>query len=148
MEDENGRNYYDLSNDSALRIKKDFPDIKLIFSLRNPVARSYSLHSRAVWGGWEDKDFETAIQEELNGIRTPENNRRCYLIRSLYHESLSHFYNLFPAEQIKIIIFEEWTKETVSTVQELEEFLGAPLQTLNQNDIEVKNQGRSLKKDS
>ncbi|MCX6199784.1 MAG: sulfotransferase [Bacteroidetes bacterium] len=56
-------NYFDTPM-AAQRLKKEFPDAKIILLLRNPVERAYSNYRMAVKFGFENLSFEEALMIE------------------------------------------------------------------------------------
>ena len=148
LENDKGEHYFDKDNDSAARIHAYSPAMKIIFSLRNPVTRSYSIYQRAVWGGWEKQSFEAAIEEELSGKRTPQNSRLCYLERSNYVAHIKRWLELFPREQLHFVLFEGWTPSPSSAVADIEKFLNVSPSGITDEDIQTRNVGRSVKQDS
>ena len=100
-------------------IYKSFPRIKLIIILRQPVERAYSnfLHSRR--SGKENiSSFELAFQE-LND--NPK--KHFYKEKGFYTEQLSRYFELFPFENIKILLFEDVIKNPIDASKEVFQFL-------------------------
>ena len=87
---------YLFSTKAAERICSDFPEMKLITCLRNPVERTFShyLHWRS--RGLTDLSFEEAIDRHSEFIE-----------HSLYFKHLSYYYTLFSKEQIRILFFDD-----------------------------------------
>lgn len=95
------------------RIQALIPQVRLIFSLRNPVDRAYSAYLMRVRGGYEHRPVEQAFREDLNHLRSVS-----------YYTMLKQWYALFPAEQIKVVLYEDIRKDAVAVVQELFAFVG------------------------
>jgi hypothetical protein len=57
-----------------------------------------------------------------------------------YYEQLKRYYSLFPKEQIKIFLFDDYLKNPESIVKEMFEFLGVGSQ-ININTSEKANEG-------
>ena len=99
-------------------IYKSLPNIKLIIILRQPVDRAYSnfLHSRR--SGKENiSSFELAFKE-LNGPK-----KHFYKEKGFYTEQLTRYFELFPFENIKILLFEDFIKNPVDASKEVFQFL-------------------------
>jgi len=115
---------YISNKDCPTLINKHLPNAKIIAILRQPVARAYSnfLHARRA-----DReviaDFETAFNKEKE--RKAENWSPLYYYKGkgYYAEQLERYYNLFPKENIKVLLFEEVIKNPIETAQEIFEFL-------------------------
>jgi hypothetical protein len=114
-----------ISNEECPKlIHKHLPNTKIIAVLRQPVARAYSnfLHARRA-----DRepiaDFETAFNKEAE--RKAENWSPLYHYKGkgYYTEQLERYYDLFPKENIKILLFEEVVKNPIKASQEVFEFL-------------------------
>jgi hypothetical protein len=89
---------------AAQRIAAFNPDAKIIASLRDPVARSFSGYQMHVRAGNERRSVEEAM---LTGERWVEGSR--------YAASLRRYYDHFPASQIKVVLLEQldeaWLRE-------------------------------------
>jgi len=108
---------YLFSQIAARRIKKNFPDIKLISCLRNPVERTFSQYLFLVRSGITREPFWQAVQKIP---RLVDN--------SMYYKHLSFYYELFDKEQIKILLFEDLKTNPVQFANELFRSIGvAPM---------------------
>ncbi|MFB6226508.1 MAG: sulfotransferase [Candidatus Paceibacteria bacterium] len=119
------RNYrWNIQDDPPQRIHDKLPNVKLIFTLRNPITRSYSQYWKNLRQGREKKySFKKAIKEEYTGNRSPENSPMCWIYKNSYATHLKKWYSIFEEEQVKIIIFEKWINNTKSTLKEICNFL-------------------------
>lgn len=103
-----------ISSLSALQqIYQAIPQVKLIFSLRNPVDRVYSAYIMRVRAGYESRSVEQAMAEDAEAFR-----------ERTYHKLLIPWYEHFPREQIKVVLFEDIKRDAVQVMQELYDFLG------------------------
>ncbi len=105
---------YLASNNAAHRIADLQPDTQLIFLIRDPVVRAYSHYWHLVQTRRTVYTFEHTLQY------APEN----ILQRGLYQQQLQTYFDLFPRENIRVILFEQFIKDMQSTVDELCRFLG------------------------
>ncbi len=119
---------------TAERIFEHNPKAKIIVSLRNPVERAFSHYLMNISVGYDaEPSFEKAIQAEENRIWGGGN---LYLEWSRYYESLKSYYDLFPKEQIKVLIFEDWTSNKQETLQGLFTFLNlTQIKTIDHTDL-------------
>ena len=105
-------------------IKKYLPNTKIIAILRQPVKRAYSnfLHARRA-----DKEPISVFKEAFNAEEDRMSNNwgplYHYKSQGLYYKQLARYYNLFPKNQIKIILFEDLIKNPTLTSQEIFWFL-------------------------
>ncbi len=95
-------------------IYKHFPEVKLILCLRNPIERAYShyLHALSKSEKWSFKTFEEALGQR------PE-----FLERGFYYQQLKKYFNLFPKENILVLIYEDIAKDPLRFVQNIYNFL-------------------------
>ena len=115
---------YISNKDCPALINEHLPDTKIIAILRQPVARAYSnfLHARRA-----DRegiaDFETAFNKEKERKAKNWSPLYYYKGKGYYADQLESYYNLFPKENIKVLLFEEIVKNPIETSQEIFEFL-------------------------
>jgi len=120
----------------ARRMKKLFPDSKLIIVLRNPADRTYSHHYLNTKSG-ETRTFEEVIEEDMNDISewsvdskddyyfaTKVDNSK--LARGFYVEQLPVWFELFSKNQILIISSEELASNTKNVMNDIFQFLNLP----------------------
>ena len=115
---------YISNEDCPSLIHKYLPETKIIAVLRQPVSRAYSNFLHARRADREPKaDFETAFNKEAE--RKVENWSPLYHYKGkgYYTEQLERYYNLFPKENIKVLLFEEVLKNPIKITQEIFEFL-------------------------
>jgi hypothetical protein len=97
---------------AARKIRECLPDAKLIFSLRNPIDSAYSSFQM---------DFrverETRSVEDGLGIDQPR------VQRYRYYFHLKKWFELFPPENIKIIIFDDIVEDPASSISGIYRFL-------------------------
>ena len=98
---------------AARRIHDYIPGAKLVLSLRNPADRAFSGFMMRTRRGEAVGDF----QEEL----TP---RSSHVKEGFYYRRLKMYVDLFPRDQIKIYVFEEFKKDAAGTIKDLYGFLG------------------------
>jgi hypothetical protein len=87
--------------------------VKLIFTLREQVQRTFSIYhmNLRTKGANEGLSFLQAMEAD-------------HMLRRKYSECLKPFFDNFPRENIKIILFEDLSGNTPATVRGLYEFLG------------------------
>lgn len=84
---------------AAARIHKDFPDVKILVSLREPAERAfsqYSLHAKIGKIDPEKISFEEFLKIEPSAKE-----------QGFYGEQLARYYELFPSEHIHVMVKEE-----------------------------------------
>ena len=107
------------------RIARYNPEMKVIVSLRNPVARAFSQWNMRRAKGQEPLEFIDAIKrdQELGVWRGPRGN--AYLARSLYSPQLERVFDLFPRDQVLVIRYEEFRQKPYRVADRMFDFLGA-----------------------
>ncbi len=110
---------------AAKRIHKHFPDVKIIVMLRDPIERAYShfLHANKHFD--VGRDFKEAIKHNE------------FLERGLYFKQLSRYYDLFPRENILVILFSEIRENPEKTLHKVEKFLNIEKYIPNSNNKKV-----------
>jgi hypothetical protein len=124
--------FYMLSKAAARNIYRFNPDSRIIIMLRNPVDMLQSFHAQLVYNRDEDIiDFEAALKAETSrkngklkikeGLRF--NERLFYSEVVSYTEQAQRYLCLFPREQVLVIIYDDFSKDTAAVYQETLEFL-------------------------
>ncbi|WP_299880377.1 sulfotransferase [uncultured Cocleimonas sp.] len=110
---------------SAERMKVYIPDVKIIIILRQPVDRAYSQFWARVSSGMEPlTDFFQAMEAEDERMRNNWPPQFHYKQKSFYASSLKHYFQLFDKSQIKIILYDDYSKDPKQTLNEITNFLG------------------------
>jgi hypothetical protein len=110
---------------------RDFePSARIIAMLRNPVDFVYALHNERVSQGAEDvADFETALaldDERRGGRRLPPGSNplgAVYRDNGMFGEQLARWLETFPREQVHVIIFDDFARDTPTEFRRVLEFL-------------------------
>jgi hypothetical protein len=112
---------YIWDRDAAKKIYKHNPKAKIIISLRHPVDRAYSHYIMNYYTGVEtNKSFSEALKSEPNTMWGSCNQ---YLEMSAYYEQVKVYCDLFPKDQIKILVYEDWISNMKDEVDRIFEFL-------------------------
>jgi len=110
---------YLYSRQAPSNIKKLIPNCNIFCVLRNPVDRAYSHYLWHVRNGIEKEvNFRKAINLEKKRFEQ-KSDWGYYLKLGFYFQQLKNYYDVFPKEQISIIIFEEMMKQKVETIQNI-----------------------------
>ncbi len=109
-------------------------DVKIIFSLREPVARAYSefLHNRR--RGFIAAEFDEAIRWEFErtGLTRWERRKFSFISRGYYAQQISRFLEIFPRSNMFFIIMEEdFGSRSPETFAALLDFLGVEQRQLD-----------------
>ncbi len=107
------------------RIRHHVPDARLIIILREPIERAYSSFLFAKRDGRElYDDFLRAVAAEESRIREGWQHLFHYTQVGLYHEQLLRYYDLFPADQIKVFLYEDLKTAPLEVIAEIFRFIG------------------------
>lgn len=105
-------NTYIFSEEAPGRIREHFPEMKLLSTLRNPVERAFSHYLFERRNANVSGTFEEALQQ-----------RPDFLSRGCYNKHLTRYYDVFPAEQIKVLIYDDLKADNASFAGELFDFI-------------------------
>ncbi len=106
---------YFFEKDASLLIKQFFPQIKVIICLRNPAERAYS-HYWHIKSKTETKELFQSFEEAL--AKEPE-----FKNLGLYGQHLKNCFEIFPKENILVLIYEDIVKNPLLFVQGVYQFL-------------------------
>ena len=98
---------------AARRIHEFLPNVKLVVSLRNPADRAFSGFMMRTRRGEAVKSFYEELTTQSSHVK-----------EGLYYRRLKRYLDLFPTNQIKIYLFEEFKKDPSKTIMDLYSFLG------------------------
>lgn len=126
--------WYLYSEEACINIRQFRSDAKIIVMLRNPVDLVYSLHSQSLYTIDEDEpDFERAwrLQEaRRDGKQLPPKCRTPATLQ--YREigklgkQLQRLLQIFSREQVQVIVFDDFVRNTAGVYKETLAFLGVP----------------------
>lgn len=122
---------------TAARIYKQLPDVKLIAILRNPVETAYSSFVHQRREGFEpESSFAKALEQEPTRIVNNWMFFWHYRQNGFYYHKLKPYYELFPVEQIKVYLFDDFKREPLHFMRTLFSELG--VETSFAPDLSVK----------
>lgn len=108
---------------TAARIRAHVPEARLIAILRNPVERAFASYLHHRRDGREPcASFAEALR--LEDRRTREQwGFGQYLSGGFYHRQLQSYWDLFPASQLRIYLYDDFVAEPRATLRDLYRFL-------------------------
>lgn len=116
-------NLYMLSPSAAGRIKRNLPQSRIVAVLRQPAERAYSeYNSMAQYGVEPASSFADALAHETRRLQEGW-FLGVYRQRGYYHAQLSPYFELFPRQQIKIFLYEDWRSKPQALMRDLFQFL-------------------------
>lgn len=93
-------NSYLAEPQAASRIRHDFPDVRLIVQLRDPVQRAYSDYCMLYRRGSVTGEIRRYLDPDVAADQR-------FLSDSRYGHHLKRFFDLFPSEQILLLAYED-----------------------------------------
>ncbi len=117
---------YLLDVDSPKAIHSIVPDARIIMILRDPIERAFSHYLMNVRERWETLPFYDAIQKDYNRSHKGYFVSHLYVETGFYSTQVEQYLKTFGPSRVKILIFEEFIKDTEAAVKEVLKFLGLP----------------------
>lgn len=103
---------YPRFGDTAERIRRALPDVKLIYAIRDPLERMRSHYHHEVLRSRETRPASIALRDDS------------YLRPSLYGFQLSRFADRFPSEQIAVVSADALREDRAAVLREVYDYLG------------------------
>ncbi len=117
-------NSYLFSETAAREIYRTLPDVKLIVILRHPVDRMYSHYLANLRDGKTYLPFRQEIEKDFNQKEKGWYINHGYVELGFYATQLKRYLDLFPPEQMKILLYDQLKKEPRQLMEEVCRFLG------------------------
>lgn len=109
---------------TAERIYSENPDMKIVIVLRNPVDRAFSAYMYLLRDEREALSFENGLLEEANRKRMDYEPMWLYRELGLYTEQVHRYLDVFGRNQVKVVLYDDFSRDTAATMSELFAFLG------------------------
>jgi hypothetical protein len=103
---------------AASRIYASLHNAKLIAQLRNPIDRAYSDYCMLFRRGDVTRDIAQYLDP-----RHAEDNR--FLGSGCYYKQLERYYDLFPAHQLLVLLYEDLIHQPDEQLRKVRKYLGA-----------------------
>jgi len=112
--------WYLYSDTAVKNIYKYNKNAKIIVMLRNPIDLYQSLHQHFIYNGYEEKkNLKDAWDSQLKRQENNDMPKRCPDSKLLQYKNIlrlghqvERLYSIFPKEQIKIILFDDFVSHT------------------------------------
>lgn len=116
---------YLYAEQAPARIFERVPETKLIAILRNPIEQAFSHYLYAKRNVIEPlDDFTSALEAEPERLKAHWQPMFQYSQFPKYHEQLSRYYALFPADQIKVFLYEDFLESPLKVIAEIFALIG------------------------
>ena len=144
--------------ESALeRLKEDFPEVKIIYILRDPLERAWSHYQMTKARGIEKLEFPEALKVENDRIFDSQNwvepkykttekgffelNHYSYQLRSDYYEHLNLLQRIFKKENVLICDFNTLKKDSEQFLRKIYAHIGLEYRSL---DVKKSNETKGI----
>jgi hypothetical protein len=111
------------SASAAVNISTRIPGAKIVMILRDPAERAYSQYLQAVSEGLVHRSFGEQIRLSMNSRAGQFDVLNPLLEYGVYSEQVQRYARLFPAENIKIYLYEDYRRHPKNTLADLFRFL-------------------------
>ena len=114
--------YFSEKDSAVRRIRSLLPNVRIVLTLRNPVYRFYSQYKKNYYQGKDSvlRNIENHLERDLSFSGPPQSN---FIFANQYSSHLKHVRNFILKDNIYLMIFEEWIKDTKSALEKLFVFL-------------------------
>ncbi len=117
--DKSKRLRFGSAESSIQRIHRHLPNAKIVITVRDPLTRIVSLHSKLWLQGKCANTLKEEVELELRGLS------ECGLLfMNRYEIHISEVLKFFPREAVHIMVFEEWKENRTEHANRLARFLG------------------------
>jgi hypothetical protein len=120
---------------AATRLKRHFPDVKILAIVRNPIQRTFSnyLHSLRKGDLSANVPFSTYIESEEN------------LLPARYSDHFGSWYDTFDRDKILVLVLEEFIRNPEAGYRNIFSFLGVEPSFLPPGYRDKNNEARSYR---
>lgn len=108
---------------TAERIAQAVPDAKIIIILREPADRAYSAYTFLVRDGRETLGFEEGLDREKERKQNGFEPIWWYKELSLYYGQVNHYLEVFGAQRVKVLLYDELFANPRQTLRDVFTFL-------------------------
>lgn len=110
---------------TAERIRREIPDARIVAIVRQPAERAWSgyLHLR-LYGREPARTFEEALALEPQRLHEGWAMPWLYRDVGLYGRQLARYYDVFPADRIRVYLQEDLGRDPVAVMKDAYAFLG------------------------
>ncbi len=110
---------------TAARICERIPEARLIALVRQPADRAYSAHTFYHARELEPlADFSDALSAELARLTDGTCPDIRHYRNGCYFRNLKPYFDIFPRNQIRVYLFEEWNSQPAYVLRDIFRFLG------------------------
>lgn len=116
---------YLYSQTAAKNIKEEVPNAKIVMILRHPVERAFSHFLMDLKVGLvPTSKFREAVNADVLSTEKGWGVSSLYVELGMYYEQVKRYLDLFPEENVKIVLFDDFKVNTRGVMSEIYGFLG------------------------
>lgn len=123
--------WYMYSQIASQKIKETLgDDVKLIAMVRNPIQATYSMYNQWTFVGEEDiENFEDALDADAERKAKSKEGvwkgSEFFMYADIYKytEQLKRYYEIFDKDQIKVVLYDDFRKDTEGAFRDMLRFL-------------------------
>ena len=105
------------------RIKRAIPSAHIIIILRDPIQRAFSHYLMNFLSGQQKLSLYEALQKDYFREDKALGRSFLYVELGLYFNQVKRYFDSFGKKNVKILIFEEFTRQTKSCLEDVLSFL-------------------------
>lgn len=118
-------NGYLYSKNAAKNIYKTIPKAKILMILRNPIERAFSHFLMDLRDGrQENRNFLESVLKDFHQKEKGWGINYLYIDLGLYYNQVKRYFDIFPKQNIKVILFDDFQKNVETTLKNIFEFIG------------------------
>ena len=116
---------YLYSQTAAKNIRAGVPDAKIVMILRHPVERAFSHFLMDLKRGMAPASkFREAVAADVLRREKGWGVSSLYVELGMYYEQVKRYLDIFPRENVKIVLFDDFKANTRGSISEIYGFLG------------------------
>ncbi len=116
------------------RLHATLPEARLLYLVRDPIARLLSHYTVIALQGWEHR----SLADALANLDSNE-----YVIPGLYSHQLDRYRRLFADDRIMVVALEDLQRDPAAVMRRILPFLGLPADAVDTLDLRAQNVSRA-----
>lgn len=110
--------------EAPVHIQQTIPDVRLVAILRDPIERLYSHYCMNVQHQLEPLSLMEALEQEGERVALGWGWDWHYVRLGYYAQQLQRFYDVFPADQIKVFLYQDFAASPLTVFREVCRHIG------------------------
>jgi hypothetical protein len=115
---------YLFSQTAAINIRNEVPSAKIIMILRHPVERAFSHFLMDLKAGAAPaSNFRDAVTADMARKEKGWGVSSLYVELGMYYAQVKRYLDIFPPENVKVILFDDFKVDTIEVMSQIYKFL-------------------------